>query len=229
MSPPGPIHQGEIIPAQNAPPDLPKLLVAPTTLEPSMEVPVPILPPGITLLLSPDIPSAACSLSRCHFPRHCHPPLWNTLQPRPWADHLAGHENGQGLGLCWASGDSMLGRRSPAPVSLIPIMSQGPYSPPGDGSVSPRLCVPSTLPGTVLPSWHHWVQPAYTSYSDTILEPPALNPTLPMSLQERDWPVHSSLHLSSLPRLHTPQHTHVEGPCVRGNCVPWVWARPCSY
>ena len=146
MSPPGPIHQGEIIPAQNAPPDLPKLLVAPTTLEPSMEVPVPIPPPGITLLLSPDIPSAACSLSRCHFPRHCHPPLWNTLQPRPWPDHLAGHENGQGLGLCWASGDSMLGRRSPAPVSLIPIMSQGPYSPPGDGSVSPRLCVPLDSP-----------------------------------------------------------------------------------
>lgn len=105
---------------------------------------------------------------------------------------------------------------SPAPVSLIPTMSQGPYGPPGDGFASPWLCVPTALPGTVLPSWHHWVQPAYTSCSDTILEPSASDPTLPMSPQERDWPMHSSLHLLSLSRLHTPQHTHIEGPCVRG-------------
>lgn len=216
MSPPAPIPQGEIIPATNAPPDLPKLLVAPTILEPSIEVPAPTPPPGITLLLSPDVPSAACSLSRCHFPRHCHPPLWNTLQPRPWANHSAGHQNGQGLCLSWAPGNSVLGGGSPAPVSLIPTMSQGPYGPPGDGSASPWLGVPTALPGTVLPSWHHWVQPAYTSSSDTILEPPASDPTLPMSPQERDWSTHSSLHLLSLSRLHMPQHTHIEGPCVRG-------------
>ena len=120
----------------------------------SMEVPARIPPPGITLLPSPDVPSAACSLSRCHFPRHCHPPLWNTLQPRPWPDHSAGHENGQGLASAGLLG-TLLGGGSPAPVSLIPTTSQGPYGPPGNGSASPRLSLGQSFPpGTTGPNQH---------------------------------------------------------------------------
>lgn len=138
-----------------------------------------------------------------------HPSTLTLARPLSWPPKWAGPRPLLGFwGLC-------AGRGEPSPCE--------PHLHHISGALRPTwrwLCVPTALPGTVLPSWHHWVQPAYTSCSDTILEPPAPDLALPMSPQEQDWPVHSSLHLSPLPHLPTPQHTHAEGPVCMGLCAP---------